>query len=163
MRDKPVALVTGANQGIGLQIARELVAHGLAVLVGSRNFERGLAAAQQIGSGARVAPQARIVNVSSGAGSLTLHSDPTPPVPVDLRPRLPGVQNGPQRIDSRHGDRVGAGGDQGQRRFPGLHQDVPLIGEKYEISNAGKNRHKGQLVLPGGNDVRRRWRQSRPR
>ena len=39
MQDKPVALVTGANQGIGLQIAKDLVAHGFTVLVGSRNFE----------------------------------------------------------------------------------------------------------------------------
>ena len=52
MQDKPVALVTGANQGIGLQIAKELVAHGFTVLVGSRNFERGEAAAEQIGPGA---------------------------------------------------------------------------------------------------------------
>jgi NAD(P)-dependent dehydrogenase (short-subunit alcohol dehydrogenase family) len=36
MQDKPVALVTGANQGIGLQIAKDLVAHGFTVLVGSR-------------------------------------------------------------------------------------------------------------------------------
>ena len=49
MQDKRVALVTGANQGIGLQIAKELVAHGLTVLVGSRNFERGEAAAKEIG------------------------------------------------------------------------------------------------------------------
>jgi NAD(P)-dependent dehydrogenase (short-subunit alcohol dehydrogenase family) len=28
MQDKPVALVTGANQGIGLQMAKDLVAHG---------------------------------------------------------------------------------------------------------------------------------------
>ena len=28
MQDKPVALVTGANQGIGLQIAKDLAAHG---------------------------------------------------------------------------------------------------------------------------------------
>jgi NAD(P)-dependent dehydrogenase (short-subunit alcohol dehydrogenase family) len=28
MQDKPVALVTGANKGIGLQIAKDLVAHG---------------------------------------------------------------------------------------------------------------------------------------
>jgi NAD(P)-dependent dehydrogenase (short-subunit alcohol dehydrogenase family) len=46
--DKPVALVTGANQGIGLQIAKELAAHGFTVLVGSRNFERGAAAAKTI-------------------------------------------------------------------------------------------------------------------
>jgi NAD(P)-dependent dehydrogenase (short-subunit alcohol dehydrogenase family) len=48
MQDKRVALVTGANQGIGLQIAKELAAHGFTVLVGSRNFERGEAAAHTI-------------------------------------------------------------------------------------------------------------------
>jgi len=164
MHDKRVALVTGANQGVGFQVAKELVAHGLTVLVGSRNFERGKAAATEIGPGAialqldvtdrvsiaeaaerirkepgrldvlvqnaaisntrkgslslqeyarltrpsnvsldevravwetnvfgvlavyqamlpllREAPSARIVNVSSGAGSLTLHADPALP------------------------------------------------------------------------------------
>jgi NAD(P)-dependent dehydrogenase (short-subunit alcohol dehydrogenase family) len=48
VQDKPVALVSGANQGIGLQIARDLVAHGFTVLVGSRNLERGEAAARTI-------------------------------------------------------------------------------------------------------------------
>ncbi|RTM07600.1 MAG: SDR family oxidoreductase [Hyphomicrobiales bacterium] len=52
MHDRPVALVTGANQGIGLQIARELVANGLTVLVGSRNLERGETAAKDIGPNA---------------------------------------------------------------------------------------------------------------
>jgi len=49
MESKPVALVTGANQGIGLQIAKDLVGHGFTVLVGSRNLERGEAAAKEIG------------------------------------------------------------------------------------------------------------------
>ncbi|WP_422928917.1 SDR family oxidoreductase [Singulisphaera sp. PoT] len=48
MQDKPVALVTGANQGIGLQIAKDLAAHGFTVLVGSRNLERGEEAARTI-------------------------------------------------------------------------------------------------------------------
>jgi NAD(P)-dependent dehydrogenase (short-subunit alcohol dehydrogenase family) len=52
MQEKPVALVTGANQGIGLQIAKELVTHGFTVLVGSRNLERGEAAAREVGPGA---------------------------------------------------------------------------------------------------------------
>lgn len=52
MQDKQVALVTGANQGIGLQIAKDLVAHGLTVLVGSRNLERGEAAAREVGPNA---------------------------------------------------------------------------------------------------------------
>ena len=165
MQDKPVALVTGANQGIGLQIAKDLVAHGFTVLVGSRNLERGEAASREVGQEAcaiqldvtdrdsiapaaervrtefgrldvlvnnagiahsgrrtgvtvkeyasvfspsavpldevravfetnvfgplavyqamlpilRETPGARVVNVSSGAGSLTLHSDPAFP------------------------------------------------------------------------------------
>ena len=52
MANKPVALVTGANQGIGLQIAKDLVTRGLTVLVGSRNFEKGQTAAKSIGADA---------------------------------------------------------------------------------------------------------------
>src|ERR1700733_6657999 len=50
MTDKPVALVTGANQGIGLQIAKDLVPHGFTVLLGSRDFEKGETAARSIGT-----------------------------------------------------------------------------------------------------------------
>ena len=49
MQNKPVALVTGANQGIGLQIAKDLVTHGFTVLVGSRNLERGEVAVKEVG------------------------------------------------------------------------------------------------------------------
>ena len=49
MSNKQVALITGANQGIGLQIAKDLVSHGFTVLVGSRNFERGESAAKEVG------------------------------------------------------------------------------------------------------------------
>jgi NAD(P)-dependent dehydrogenase (short-subunit alcohol dehydrogenase family) len=52
MPNKPVALVTGANQGIGLQIAKDLVPHGFTVLVGSRNFEKGQTAAKSVGADA---------------------------------------------------------------------------------------------------------------
>lgn len=52
MQNKPVALVTGANKGIGFQIAKDLAEHGLTVLVGSRNFERGEVAAKSIGADA---------------------------------------------------------------------------------------------------------------
>ncbi len=165
MQNKPIALVTGANQGIGFQIAKDLSAKGFTVLVGARNFERGQAAVKALGPNAfalqldvtdlasisaaaervraefgrldvlvqnaaitktgddaqtpeeyvkthrpsvvsldelravwdtnvfgvlavyqamlpilRVTPNARIVNVSSGAGSLTLASDPSSPM-----------------------------------------------------------------------------------
>src|SRR5271169_918627 len=53
MQNKRVALVTGANQGIGLQIAKDLVAHGFTVLVGSRDLARGEEAAKTIEGDAR--------------------------------------------------------------------------------------------------------------
>src|ERR1700686_115000 len=52
MPDKRVALVTGANKGIGLQIAKDLAMHGLVVLVGSRNLANGATAVKSIGEGA---------------------------------------------------------------------------------------------------------------
>jgi NAD(P)-dependent dehydrogenase (short-subunit alcohol dehydrogenase family) len=48
------ALVTGGTSGIGRQIARLLVAAGLTVLVGARDPERGRAAVEELGGGARL-------------------------------------------------------------------------------------------------------------
>ncbi len=53
MHTHKVALVTGANKGIGLQIAKDLAAKGLTVLVGSRDLEAGQKAARSVGDGAR--------------------------------------------------------------------------------------------------------------
>jgi len=53
MPDTLVALITGANQGIGLQVAKDLAAQGFTVLIGSRNFAKGEAAARSVGDAAR--------------------------------------------------------------------------------------------------------------
>lgn len=52
MNGQRVALVTGANQGIGFQIAKQLAAQGLLVLVGARDLAKGEEAARDIGAGA---------------------------------------------------------------------------------------------------------------
>jgi NAD(P)-dependent dehydrogenase (short-subunit alcohol dehydrogenase family) len=64
MHHKPVALVTGANKGIGLQIAKDLAAHGFTVLVGSRNLEQGETAAKSVAADAR-ALQLDVTNQAS--------------------------------------------------------------------------------------------------
>ena len=51
--DNAIALVTGANKGIGKEIARQLAAEGLTVYVGSRDAGRGERAAGEIGGDAR--------------------------------------------------------------------------------------------------------------
>lgn len=48
MHGNRVALITGANQGIGLQIAKDLAVAGLTVLLGSRDLKRGEDAAKTI-------------------------------------------------------------------------------------------------------------------
>jgi NAD(P)-dependent dehydrogenase (short-subunit alcohol dehydrogenase family) len=49
-----LALVTGANSGIGKEIARQLLSSGLSVYVGSRDAGRGQAAVNELGDGARL-------------------------------------------------------------------------------------------------------------
>ena len=53
MHENKVALVTGANKGIGHAIASELAARGFTVVVGARDVARGEAAAKRIGGNAR--------------------------------------------------------------------------------------------------------------
>ena len=75
MQNKPVALITGANQGIGLQIAKDLVGHGFTVLVGSRNLQRGEDAAKEIGPDA-IALQLDVTDqVSIAAAAERIHKE----------------------------------------------------------------------------------------
>ena len=50
MSQQKVAFITGANKGLGLETARQLGKLGIAVVIGSRDLEKGVAAAQKLKS-----------------------------------------------------------------------------------------------------------------
>jgi NAD(P)-dependent dehydrogenase (short-subunit alcohol dehydrogenase family) len=60
MKNERVALVTGANKGIGLEIARQLAQAGVLVIIGARNDERGRQAVADLGSQSLVAQSLRL-------------------------------------------------------------------------------------------------------
>jgi NAD(P)-dependent dehydrogenase (short-subunit alcohol dehydrogenase family) len=75
--ENAAALVTGANKGIGKEIARQLAAADLAVWVGSRDGARGERAAGEIGGDARllvldVTDAASIAGAARRAGTLDI-------------------------------------------------------------------------------------------
>ncbi|PRD49829.1 SDR family oxidoreductase [Phyllobacterium myrsinacearum] len=50
MKEERVALVTGGNKGIGLEVSRQLGMAGVRVVIGARNVDRGTAAAAELKS-----------------------------------------------------------------------------------------------------------------
>jgi NAD(P)-dependent dehydrogenase (short-subunit alcohol dehydrogenase family) len=65
MAEQKIALVTGGNRGIGLEVCRQLAQLDMRVVLGSRDLAKGVAAADElIASGLSVA--ARQLDVASG-------------------------------------------------------------------------------------------------
>lgn len=78
---KKVALVTGANTGVGFQIAKALADNGYTVYIGARNQEKGETAATKIGGQSRAVQlditdaqsiDAAVTQIQNEAGYLTL-------------------------------------------------------------------------------------------
>ncbi|MFZ4215574.1 SDR family NAD(P)-dependent oxidoreductase, partial [Pantoea endophytica] len=48
MAHKRIALITGANKGIGLEIARQLLETGVNVIIGARDISRAAVALEEL-------------------------------------------------------------------------------------------------------------------
>jgi len=74
---EPVAIVTGANRGIGREVSRQLAEQGFTVLLTARSLQKAETAAAELDNVNTFIPllrqsqHPRIVNVSSGGGALT--------------------------------------------------------------------------------------------
>ncbi|WEZ85519.1 SDR family oxidoreductase (plasmid) [Rhizobium sp. 32-5/1] len=60
MQKERIALVTGANKGIGLEIARQLAEAGIHVIIGARENQRGRAAVEDLASQKLIAQSIRL-------------------------------------------------------------------------------------------------------
>jgi NAD(P)-dependent dehydrogenase (short-subunit alcohol dehydrogenase family) len=76
----PVALVTGANRGIGLEVARQLAARGYEVLLSARDADKAAAAARELADagGGSVTPLQLDVSdqASIAEAAARVHADP---------------------------------------------------------------------------------------
>jgi NAD(P)-dependent dehydrogenase (short-subunit alcohol dehydrogenase family) len=76
----PVALVTGANRGIGREVARQLAAKGFEVIASARDGEKARQAAEQLAAGDGAAVSPLTLDVSSpesiAAATEQLHRSP---------------------------------------------------------------------------------------
>jgi NAD(P)-dependent dehydrogenase (short-subunit alcohol dehydrogenase family) len=87
----PIAVVTGGNGGIGLEIARQLVSLGVTVWIGSRDLSRGRRAAEGLGPTAR-AVQLDVTDAVSVASAAEQVGD------VDILVNNAGVNPGSESI-----------------------------------------------------------------
>jgi NAD(P)-dependent dehydrogenase (short-subunit alcohol dehydrogenase family) len=90
-----LAIVTGANSGLGLITARELARHGAQVVVACRNLVKGQAAATEIAAVAPVEPLLRELDLGSLASVRTFAGEFSGE-PIDLLINNAGVMMTPQ-------------------------------------------------------------------
>lgn len=70
--ESPIAVVTGGNRGIGLELVRQLAARGWTVVLGARDLARGERAARQLGElDGRVLPRPLDVASDDSVGRFT--------------------------------------------------------------------------------------------
>jgi NAD(P)-dependent dehydrogenase (short-subunit alcohol dehydrogenase family) len=115
--ERRLALVSGANRGLGLEISRQLASRGLHVLMGSRDEARGAAAAEKLAAEG-LAVEARQLDVTDEDS---------------VRRLADGIREGPGRLDVLVNN-AGVGGNRGEE---GTTVDFGAVKQTFETNLFG--------------------------
>jgi len=115
-----VALVTGANRGIGKEVARQLVGRGYRVLVAARRIEQAQQAALEIG----------------GPGPIPFQLDVTAP-PADLAARIEAVHGRLDLLVNNAGVYQAGGSADGDDAGSVLDVPLPAVRATLEVNTLG--------------------------
>jgi NAD(P)-dependent dehydrogenase (short-subunit alcohol dehydrogenase family) len=141
-----VAVVTGANSGLGLITARELARHGAQVVVACRSVEKGEAAAAEIAADAGVSkPQVERLDLGSLA-SVRAFAEGFSGRRVDLLVNNAGIMMTPQQ-QTEDGFELQLGTNHlGHFALTGLLLDSVERSDSGRVVTLSSNEHKGGRI-----------------
>lgn len=141
-----VAIVTGANSGLGWVVALELARHGAQVVLACRSVERGEAAAAEILAVAGgTAPRVHQLDLGSLA-SVRRFADELSDRPVDLLVNNAGVMMTPRRTTSDGFELQLGTNHLGHFALTGLLLDALERSESARIVTLSSNEHKAGRI-----------------
>jgi NAD(P)-dependent dehydrogenase (short-subunit alcohol dehydrogenase family) len=166
-QDGKLAIVTGANSGLGLVTALELARHGASVIVACRSLERGEAAAAAIRAAA-TGPEPEVRELDLGSlDSIRSFAGAFATEPVSLLINNAGVMMTPQRTTSDGFELQFGTNHLGHFALTGLLLDSLERSGAARIVTLSSNEHKGgkldfeDLQHESGYSPRRAYQQSK--
>jgi NAD(P)-dependent dehydrogenase (short-subunit alcohol dehydrogenase family) len=138
-----LAIVTGANSGLGRVTARELARHGAEVVVASRNIQKGEEATAEIATVAS-GPQPRVSELDLGSlDSVRRFAGEFADRPIDLLVNNAGVMMTPRRTTSDGFELQLGTNHLGHFALTGLLLDALQRADAARIVTVSSNEHKG--------------------
>lgn len=141
-QDGRVAVVTGANSGLGLITALELTRHGADVIVACRSVEKGAAAAAQIEAATGVKPRVHRLDLGS-LDSVRRFARELPGGRVDLLVNNAGIMMTPRGTTSDGFELQLGTNHLGHFALTGLLLDALARSDSARIVTLSSNEHKG--------------------
>ena len=142
-QDGTLAIVTGANSGLGLITATELARHGADVVLACRNVDKGADAAEEISAATSAGkPEVRALDLSS-LDSVREFAGEFGRRPIDLLVNNAGIMMTPQRTTADGFELQFGTNHLGHFALTGLLLDALQKADAARIVTLSSNEHKG--------------------